>query len=274
MSSLAIIIPLSTDLSFLSQKDTETTRSGVINITTNECRVDETRTYLEGATPIALPSCHIGCSSWHNFDIMILRKPSYGIFFDAHPPVVAFLEKTISALKIFTLRETFALAMCHYVKKTQTQYIYWVNSEDEDVGSPKEEIQSLLDKPDSFLGSDANYHYLRELALEGRLVAIREDFRDSEVFLKIKSLLRSRCLFVDTLYISNVFDWMHAISDKMAYIDTFKALCDPKTHVIRANAIRSGDEVTLPQTAGAPESLLKHLEEQAGLQESQIDEVD
>ena len=51
-------------------------------VLTNEKRLDETRTVLQGHPRPEKKTIHIGCAGWHNFDIIAARKSDYGLIVD------------------------------------------------------------------------------------------------------------------------------------------------------------------------------------------------
>lgn len=175
---------------------------------------------------------HIGFSVWFNFDLMVITQPSYGILCDYDNKVMDIYHGIGESLNKSNNRREFA-----------TQFEMFLNqNSDRLFGLPPGEIPKLfsiqaeLARPGSWLTSEASFQIIKNLAERGRLLFLNVDITDKEVFTQLKSWLDNNQLELDTLYASNIVDWIKDALQQQCYILNLKMVSTPNTRFIQAFA--------------------------------------
>lgn len=197
-----------------------------IYITTNERGLEQTREFLIQHPPPPSPTIHIGCAGWHNLDLIAFRRSTYGLIVDFNQKNGAFIRKTIELIGSSPSRQTFKDAMIEYLNSLQGSdrdlFFHW-----DQRGSPTERIEQELFREGSWLRSDESYQYIK--AISGRIVAIAGDMQDVDLFLQIRGFLDANGIAVDTLYLSNISNFMQTERARDAFFRSVRALADGQT---------------------------------------------
>ncbi len=242
--------PLSKCIRKCDNKDlTEAAPIGVY-ISTNETGLAKTREILNN-TPKIKDGCHIGFSGWHNFDIMVIRKSDYAIICDINPENAYFLHHVLEMIKNNSDRLHFVGAAASYVKKVdrtniidpnklETSVAFQPNvSEDpiyDDVVFPSDEIPIELKREGSWLNTDESYQYIRKLAQNDKIVLISENILNTATFEKIKNVLQNNNFQIDSLYVSNIHDYMNTKENRETFLKTIDTLSENETIIITTDS--------------------------------------
>lgn len=198
-----------------------------IYITTNEKNLDATSQLLENH-PRCEQTMHIGCATWHNFDIMCTRKSKYGLIIDFNPKNADFIRKTVDIIKASESRYVFKGSMISYLNslKGKERELYFHPDQQ---GLPTSRIENELSRKGSWLASEENYLFIKELVSNDHLVAINETITNSQTFSKIRTCLDSNHVVVDTVYLSNICNFMSTNHDKQAFVKSIKQMLNKDT---------------------------------------------
>jgi hypothetical protein len=199
-----------------------------VYIMCNEAETEKTQQVLEHDK--INNGCHIGFSSWHNFDIMAIRKPERAILCDFNPQTKEFLDASLICVNYSHDRFTFANYMGKFVQ--QNRRFFSINVKKDEFTLPEDEIKQELTRGGSWLASDDGFSYIKKLALEGKIATITEDIRNNDKFGKISKLLKDNEIPIDTVYISNINEYMHEEEDKNKFIATVNHLFTFNTTLI------------------------------------------
>jgi hypothetical protein len=217
-----------------------------IYITTNETNVEEVYRSLQTQSrlPPQVPTIHIGCAAWYNFDIIWARKSTYGLIIDFNPKNAEFIQKTIEFINFSESREVF--------KKTMINYLNSLKGKNRDVffhsdqcGLPTDRIEKELFREGSWLGCEESYLYLKELISRGRLIPITEDIRNTEKISKIRAFLDKNNIVIDTLYLSNVCNFMGTSKERSSFSKSVKSLLHDNTLFIQCPKMQSRNQNTI-----------------------------
>lgn len=209
-------------------------------IASNETNLSTTRQLLkEQPRPSdEKPTIHIGCATWHNFDIMSERKSNYGLIVDFNPENAIFIEKTIEILNESESRDLFKQRMIIYLNSLEGAkkdlFFHW-----DQHGSPTERVEGELLREGSWLQTEESFLYMKALALKGHLIAITEDITNFESFSRIRKFLDRNNLVIDTLYLSNICNFMKTASQKNAFVKSVEQLLANDTIFINCPKLRS-----------------------------------
>lgn len=241
-------------------------QSGVY-INTNENGVMETALRL-GSYPLVEGGIHIGFSGWHNFDIMAQRLSSRGLICDINPENTLFLATALKYIRAYEDKDIFIEKMTLFVKKyhyggdrnasrstilgkIQPKNIkFSLNVSDEppypDHFTVFEEVMLEKARETSWLYTQERYNHIRTLALTDKIAVITESICADSVFKSIKALFINNAMYIDTVYISNIGEWMYEAEQRQRFLETVQALLmDSATILIDAKR-PEGTEICSP----------------------------
>lgn len=235
--------PLSKKIIALDQVGYEPTsypRTSGVNITTNEAGHREA---IQGLAASKAPtnSCHIGVSGWFNLDVIAARQSSRGIIFDSNPDVSLFFDHTFQCIMDSTDRQTFIKRMKDRVSLydetdivqadfMKHAFVIAPNILFPDENEPSLEINRHAQTPGSWLEKDSSYNFIRNLVGRNKIVVLTQDMMHQEAFTIIRRLLDDNGISIDTLYLSNVHDYVS--SKEQDFLKTFALLSDDNTLLI------------------------------------------
>jgi hypothetical protein len=208
---------------------------------TNETATEKTKNYLNNQNKI--DGCHFGFSGWHNFDIIVERQSSRAVFCDYNPKTKLFLEESLTALDNSQNRIQFAKSMFRYVHKNL--YHFSPNVGGTIAVFADDEVKDELNREGSWLSTDSGFSYVKELANKGKISIITEDIRNSSVFEKIAGILSRHQIPIDTLYLSNIGEYMITNEDKIKFVNTVRYLLTYETKLVQS---KMQSNATLAQT--------------------------
>lgn len=208
-----------------------------IYITTNETNLAAIRQLLQEHPKPALQAIHVGCATWHNLDIMCERKSDYGLIIDFNPKNAEFIEKTMDIVQASASREMFKQNMIAYLNSLEGDQKDLFFHRDQH-GLPTDRIEAELTREGSWLQSEETYLFIKKLVSKNRLIAITEDVTNFEVFAHIRKFLDSNDIVIDTLYLSNICNFMRTDSHKKAFAKSVKHMLTPKTIWINCPKLR------------------------------------
>lgn len=210
-----------------------------IYITTNESGLESTAQKLKDHPRPSQTTVHIGCAAWHNLDIMYARGSDYGLIIDFNPKNAEFMKKTMELVKHSESRALFVQNMVAYLNGLQGEERQLFFHKDQ-TGLPTERIEKELMRDSSWLGSDDNYRFIRQLAFSDRLVALTENITHSETFSQMRAYLDKSGIVVDTVYLSNICQFMRTSADEVAYQKTVGYLLNKETLLISCPKSETG----------------------------------
>ncbi|MDR3503198.1 MAG: hypothetical protein P4L79_11530 [Legionella sp.] len=226
-----------------------------VYINTNEHRVKPIFDQVS-SFPRIPESIHIGFSGWHNFDIMSQRESSRGIICDINPENALFMHYTLKYLIGCSTRDEFIEKMTQFVKKNKydgsrtnfeknpdlhfvkpksIKFSLNISEEYPEHFAVTEEIALEQQRETSWLFTDERYHYIRNLALTDKIVVITESICAHEAFLRIRRLLTDNAIQIDSVYVSNIGEWMWTQEQQANFLETISVLLtDNETILIDA----------------------------------------
>lgn len=211
-----------------------------VYITTNESNLEATAQTLKDHPRPSQTTLHIGCAAWHNLDMMCARRSDYGLIIDFNPKNAEFMEKTMELVKLSDSRELFVQKIVGYLNGLQGEERRIFFHKDQ-TGLPTERIEQELRREASWLGSDENYRFVRQLACDERLVALTEDITHWETFSQMRAYFDKSGLVVDTLYLSNICQFMRTPAKEEAYKKTVECLQSKETLLISCPIVKAGE---------------------------------
>jgi hypothetical protein len=206
-------------------------RSALPYIGCNEKGQETTLAALTPSTVSAENRVHLGFSVWFNFDVMAISQPSYGILCDMDDNVMDIYKGIAEALNKSSNRLEFVSNFKAFLEA----------SSDKLFGLPPEEMSKLFDidaeliRPGSWLSSEASFQVIKNLSTKGRLLFLNVDITDKEAFTQLKTWLDTNHLELDTLYASNIIDWLKTELSKQSYLLNLKMVSTLNTRFIQAH---------------------------------------
>ncbi len=215
---------------------------------TNESGVAETIERLV-ILPKVKNSCHIGISCFYNFDIIFARKSKYAVLFDQNPSVKIFLHKVFSCINDCTTRFDFIEKIEALLGKDSDysrideskiyiddKLIYFdVNCEH---ATTLKQISCELLRKESWLYNEESFRYIQSLIKDNKIFVLTEDMNNTEQFYKLKTTLDGLDIMVDSLYTSNVSNYVN----KDLYDKFIRTIINNNTIIINCKRIQSHDD--------------------------------
>jgi hypothetical protein len=200
-------------------------------------------------------TAHIGFSSWFNYDIIASRVPVIACICDIDENILLYCD----LIKTTLLESTDRIDFVNKFKQRLNNSSWINNSSINDFYLPIEGYPSLenylneeTQKQESFLSSDEKFQVIKTLYKTGRIYHLLLDACEQEGKLNsIKEFLTKNNTSLDTLYISNIYEWLDKNSENQeAFIKNMKTLIDPSTFVI--DAFDSNFPIGSPNRKEAP----------------------
>jgi glyoxylase-like metal-dependent hydrolase (beta-lactamase superfamily II) len=190
-------------------------------------------------------SVHIGCAGWYNFDVMAIRQSAYGIVFDINKDSTDFMKMTVHLLKEKQTKEEFEKSILEYMlgKQNENSKTFFCKHDFETSRNiPLDKIiEHEKSRKNSWLYSETSYGYIRNLVLGGKLAVIQQDSTNSAVFKTIKKKLTERGCSVDTVYASNIADFIPSEHSK-DFVDSITGLLDDESILISSPSLVNEDK--------------------------------
>lgn len=211
-----------------------------IYMTTNELNLPATNQFFREHPRPGTRTIHIGCATWHNLDIMCTRRSNYGLIVDFNPKNAEFIRKTIDIINSCDSRNDFKQAMVNYLNSlvSAEKKIFF---HPDQRGLPTDRIEMELSREGSWLQSEENYLFIKELVANGRLIAITENMTNFDTFSRIRKFLDSNNITIDTLYLSNICNFITTASDRISFVKSVKLLLDLDTIFINCPKLRKSN---------------------------------
>lgn len=180
-------------------------------------------------------SLHIGFSGFLNLDIMAERKSEFGILLDINDRT-AELFKVLA--EVITQEESvdnneFAKAFDNRIAETGDYFRRGMA-----LGGI---IDSWLNDENSWLGNKDKFKHIRNMFVNERIVFFRADIRQQRssdetenAFDAIAAWAEKHGVVVDTLYISNIYEWLLRDGETGGFFDNMLRVISEKTVLIKA----------------------------------------
>lgn len=239
-----------------------------VYINTNENGVMETAHSLN-SFPLVEGGIHIGFSGWHNFDIMAQRFSSRGLICDINPENTLFLATALKYIRMYEDKDAFIERMTLFIKKYHYDGVrdasrssilgkiqpksikFSLNVSDEapylEHFSVFEEVMLEKVRETSWLYTQERYNHIRKLALADKIAVITESICADHVFKSIRNLLIDNFMCIDTVYISNIGEWMNGVDQRENFLQTVRALL-MSNNTILIDAIRPEEKAVVSLT--------------------------
>lgn len=193
----------------------------------NETNLEAVSNELKMAKIPEGQKAHIGCAGWYNFDIMAIRKSDYGIIFDINKDSADFMKMTIEFLRLKESKVEFENSIIEYMLKKQAQnsrtFYCKYDFESKKQIPLHDTVKYEKSRKESWLFSEESFQQIRLMAIEGRLGVIQQTMEETTAFQSIKDKLQQQKISVDTLYTSNIANFMDPIDSKSTQSQSFTA---------------------------------------------------
>ncbi len=216
----------------LSDHDINNYINGPVYVKSNEHLQELTIKALRDH-PAQSNEIHIGVSGLFNLDMIAAHRSPYALLIDRSGKTRHFYEKIKEMILSSTTRQQFISTLTAYIGTREGQE--FASKQDAQF------LQESLDNQETWIGSDENFFYIKEMFNDNRLFFLRSDFRNNEEFKKIAEWLRENKLRAGTIYISNIREWMWdhrgggiPQENLKALIDSLALVSDKGTQVIEA----------------------------------------
>jgi hypothetical protein len=201
------------------------------HILTNETGLDQSMQKLMESS-CHKNSFHVGFSNWFNFDVIVARRTLGAIIGDISDLVFNFFSIVQHCILSSPTRNDFIREMSGIVKQEQFCRLSAAEELCEDF---KKECM----RGGSWISSDASFAYIKGLYEQNKIFFLRIDITDNAAFKMIKDFLDVNHFYLDTLYVSNIGDWLRNQPENQLKLSQMKAsiehISENKTFIIDAS---------------------------------------
>lgn len=202
-------------------------------ILSNESNREKTLEALSRTVP-SEGAFHIGFSCWQNYDFMVARNSCGGLITDISNQARDFHEITAKMVLDAPNRTEFVKNMIAFLRENPS----FLRETEKEVLA---DIEAELSRPGSWLSTDAGFEKIQILYKGNRIVHIRMDITDVDAFDQIAKWMRASKLHCDSLYISNIPDWLNDSEDSRRKMGRLKMamnrVINPETYIIHASEL-------------------------------------
>jgi hypothetical protein len=175
--------------------------------------------------------CHVGCGAFYNFDLICLRKSTYGLLFDFNQNNKKFIELALALIEQANTREEFVEQLIEVIKPNHY----------EGYDDPITRLKAELHRKESWLGSPENYLYIKGLAEKKLISAMTQDINNAADFRKMVSHLEALGIEIDSLYLSNIYAYV----ERKNFYDFLSALTGASPIILHCH--RELHDLSLPR---------------------------
>jgi len=181
-------------------------------------------------SPSTTPRVHLGFSCWFNFDLLAQRESDLGIICDFDSNMIATLDLMKKAILCSETREKFI-------------ELFWESLEKaEGFGGRLQDEEKFLNYDDfrekylgrGWLKTEESFTKIQNMYREDQIIHRQLDICDKKAFGEIATWLRENDLQFDTLYSSNIPEWLHESSSSKAMYENLDGVISDQTAVLTA----------------------------------------
>ena len=192
---------------------------------------------------------HVGFSVGFNLDVLAKARPALALIFDIDQNVLELYQQLNKTILESETQEIFIEKLQKYLLGKD-----WF---------PGLDLKKEAERTGSWLSTADNYNHVRQMHIDGKILYGCLNLADKEkLFEKIADWLRRGNFYVQTLYISNILEWLRR-SSREAFdqgVHNIKTLCSQDTRCIHAYCLE-GNEKVFPTQIMLPYPELPRLEE-------------
>ena len=171
---------------------------------TNEAVYSHTYDYLAMNRKHGAPTLHVGVSGLQNLDMIAARRSNFGVLLDINPNMqkVMSVVRDICRSEPKVNRQEFVSA---FINRISTDPELWDDETKKEFQLSN--FQRKAAESWSWLSSEDSFDHVRALFLEDRIISINLNFSNVENVERIARWARQNGVAIDTVYISNIFEW-------------------------------------------------------------------
>ncbi len=174
---------------------------------------------------------HVGFSLWFNYDMMCITEPACAIICDIDNHMIALYGAMEQLLKQSKTRTDFIDAFGSFLLE---------NGEKLGIKSANElcqlfNLEAELIRPESWLFREETFQIIKGMHLRKGVLYLNLDVTDKTgVFHQIRSWMHHHHLELDTLYVSNINEWLDSSIKKEAYLYNLRQIATVNTRFVHA----------------------------------------
>lgn len=201
---------------------------------------------LKKASPqTSRPRVHIGFSVWFNLDIIANTQPDCAVILDIDPNVIATYQKIEEAFKDSSVNTPakFVGKLMELLKKegllyfpedyffTQTTFSNFVNELRPEFADRVIKKTVSTDSEKGFLFSQSKFEALQKMIRKGAISFGYGNLSNADVLNSIGSWVKAMNLQIETLYLSNILEWLLTkSSNKENVVNIVKSIIGSLVH--------------------------------------------
>lgn len=168
--------------------------------------------------------CHFGLACFVNYSLAAASKADKIILLDYDPVVVKFNRLARELLISSSTKEEFKEKLtqaCEQDPEIQQRKFY-----------PKNNLVHTLNIEESFLFHDEDFQYIKKLASENQIHILQGSIYDKKVTKEIVELTKKEGYIMDSLFVSNVYDWDSNQKKRDLLSENIQTLCNDQSKIV------------------------------------------
>jgi len=191
----------------------------------------------QGETLLNLPESrkngvHLGFACWMNFDILAKQNTPFAVLCDCNENMIALLDLIKST--VLDSNSPAAFIENFWQKLSQNPSLNFDGLLGIH-GSLDKSGFSRLTEAGGWLSSRDSFQVIQDMYKKNRILHRSLNISDQDAFTKLKTWATRHNLVFDTIYTSNIAEWLHHSRGAVdIMVDNINQLTDPKTSIVSA----------------------------------------
>lgn len=197
------------------------------------CNEVEQEAILERLSPARSNGVHLGFSCWLNFDILAEKKSPYALLCDFDSNMIALLNTIQRIIAISQTPDEFIEKFWQELSSHEELHFQGFFGPTGIVNYENFRHQMRLK---GWLSTPEKFQIIKEMYAQGRILHRKLDITDTSAFDQIKQWAFTQNLVFDSLYTSNIPEWVFqsSLEKRNALYRNVEKIIDPSTQVITA----------------------------------------
>jgi hypothetical protein len=201
---------------------------GKVYVTTNELDEDVTIEALKTISSVG--NLLIGVSGFCCLDLAATRKVDYVLIVDPSSLTELFWKQVTPLITDSQSRSDCIIKLQTHLKANINNYSSETTSE-ETIADDLENYNFAIRQYPSWLATDAGYEHIKNVFKKGNFAFVKMDIIDTETCKKLKQVFENFSLKLDTIYLSNVHNFIR-IQDYPKYAQSLELLLSDNTIIV------------------------------------------
>lgn len=189
--------------------------------------------------------CHFGVACFVNYSLAAANKADKIILLDYDPIVVKFNRIARQIFLSSSTKEEFKQKLIEACQKDPEirQRKFYPKTQKESIQI--DNLAHTLNIEESFLSNEEDFQHIKMLASENKIHIFQGSIYDKKIINEIVELTKKEGYILDSLFISNVYDWDSAKKKRKLLSENMHALCNPQSKIVEVVPYKGAHNVNI-----------------------------